>query len=678
MQLATDRRSPSTTRIPLDGVQIKLTPVGLTDHFDADGVDIGAGGLSLRSAMIPDIGSVIRCTFETPSGAPVDGECEVVWASEEGDSCGEFGLRFVTLEPRARAALQTMVDDWEEMFVSAPSAKLLPSSVVSLEIEGVKPRISAEVAYQDEAALIVEQPLPFLRLGSKLKTGEGHEGELASADLRVGDDGVPRLVLTVNYANGTTESTLHDASGSGPREIVAKDAPIETPHVSESGNAEPLQRSTAEPPPLPSKRRDAVRLFRTRKDAKRLEPSDLDAELDAELDRLTGSVLTNRLRAAGRSVRPAVGAVRGKLSAVLAKLLPALMVGIAHIRAALAKAKERGRPAIGSAWTSTKVFFSALRNKASGDKPERTKPKRTQKRRSTSPAPRRRRGNVDETMRTRGSETEAVSPEKRRRRTIALSAIMFLGVGGIAYALTAGDNASADVAPPGDTPVAAEPVAAVAPVAQPVAQPIAQPIAQPVAQPQPVAQAAQPVAQATQPGAAPGQIPAPVFPQLGQRPPTPGSLPTGSPYAVEAAPAAPPAGQVGHAPGQPIAPPVAMIPQPTVAPVAAVTPEAPRTVRGRTFGVAEVRNGRTFVLQMSRPVNILEATREENGFTVKVPGALSLDRAGPIARAHSKVSRSAIFNRGDHAELTIEFAEGESPDYRVRARGRSIELVIGR
>jgi hypothetical protein len=94
------------------------------------------------------------------------------------------------------------------------------------------------------------------------------------------------------------------------------------------------------------------------------------------------------------------------------------------------------------------------------------------------------------------------------------------------------------------------------------------------------------------------------------------------------------------------------------------------------FGATEVPGGRSFMLRMSQPVRAIEGVARDHGFMVTVPGALSLDRAGPIAAAHPAVERSMILNRGDHAELTIRFVDGRSPAYRVSARGRAIEIVL--
>jgi hypothetical protein len=112
------------------------------------------------------------------------------------------------------------------------------------------------------------------------------------------------------------------------------------------------------------------------------------------------------------------------------------------------------------------------------------------------------------------------------------------------------------------------------------------------------------------------------------------------------------------------------------APVVA-TPSAVANAAGaQTFGTAKLTKGTRLTLRMSRPVAELRGTRAVDGFRVVVPGALSLDKAGPLAAAHSSVARAAIFNHGDRSELSVFFVPGKSPAYKVQAKGASIEILI--
>jgi hypothetical protein len=107
-------------------------------------------------------------------------------------------------------------------------------------------------------------------------------------------------------------------------------------------------------------------------------------------------------------------------------------------------------------------------------------------------------------------------------------------------------------------------------------------------------------------------------------------------------------------------------------------PLPPKDVRGTAFGADAVEGGEKYVLRMSNPVTVLDGIMEEDGFSVTIPGSLSLSRAGPIAAAHPDVEHASILNRGDFSELTLRFVAGRHPAYRVEARGPSIEITVAR
>jgi hypothetical protein len=91
-----------------------------------------------------------------------------------------------------------------------------------------------------------------------------------------------------------------------------------------------------------------------------------------------------------------------------------------------------------------------------------------------------------------------------------------------------------------------------------------------------------------------------------------------------------------------------------------------------------VPDGEVHVLRMSNPVTVMDGIVEEGGFSVTIPGSLSLSRAGPIAASHPDVEHASILNRGDFSELTVRFVPGRQPAYRVEARGPAIQITIAR
>ena len=119
-----------------------------------------------------------------------------------------------------------------------------------------------------------------------------------------------------------------------------------------------------------------------------------------------------------------------------------------------------------------------------------------------------------------------------------------------------------------------------------------------------------------------------------------------------------------------------MTPSPAYLPQGAPLP--PKTVRGTAFGADAVVGGEKYVLRMSNPVSELDGIIEADGFSITIPGSLSLSRAGPIAAAHPDVEHASILNRGDFSELTLRFVAGRHPAYRVEARGPAIEITVAR
>ncbi|TNF64493.1 MAG: hypothetical protein EP303_01025 [Deltaproteobacteria bacterium] len=105
-------------------------------------------------------------------------------------------------------------------------------------------------------------------------------------------------------------------------------------------------------------------------------------------------------------------------------------------------------------------------------------------------------------------------------------------------------------------------------------------------------------------------------------------------------------------------------------------PLPPEAVRGTAFGADSVAGGEKYVLRMSNPVVEMDGIIEEDGFSVTIPGSLSLSRAGPIATAHPDVEHASILNRGDFSELTLRFVAGRRPAYRVEARGPAVEITL--
>lgn len=611
MQAATDRRVDDGARVPLD-LWIRLAHEDYEDTFDADGVDISAGGLALRSEYLPEVGDRLRCRFDCPpTGDEIEIDGEVVWAHDAGERKGEFGLSFGRLADQVQDSLRQLVT---ELGGEA-------GTVARLHLDGVMTPIEAEILERDPEWLTVEQELPFLEIGMgvTIENGGGApRGRLASVDLRI-ENGTPRLVLSVELdrldgkafdddeafdedeeafdrddgglIDGRSVQTLDEPDEAlfAAEELEASDATMQDEELPEE-----LRGAIDEGTPF---ERDEVKVFaieaqdgahRQRDDREAITPGDLMAE---PVDRL--EALRVQLGVFARAAHESLG-----------------------------EARQKAKPALTAFWAKLVAFFGMLRDKGgpravaflakAQELGSRVK-LRPAKRRTTA-VPRKRIAGAP-LRRKQHAEAEP-TPRRSGRRIAALSALAFAGVGAGAYAL----------AFDGEEPPAAE---------QPVAAVVSPPASAPAPQPAPAPEAAEALIEP------PVEAPAP---------------------AEEVAPPEPEGG------------PLAEPSYPTLRDATASGPVS----EGLWFGAASVADGRTATIRMSQPVTSLRGTRQEDGFSVTVPGALSLDPAGPIAAANPSVERAMILNRGDHAVLTVRFVAGRRPSYRVVARGRAIEISIGR
>ena len=105
-------QAPRPPRVPLDEVLIKLHPEGFHQEFEADGINVGPGGLSMRASVLPEIGSTLRCHLDNPTGGEaIEMIGRVVWAHEGGPHVGEFGIRFTHLSEADQTRIEAGEND---------------------------------------------------------------------------------------------------------------------------------------------------------------------------------------------------------------------------------------------------------------------------------------------------------------------------------------------------------------------------------------------------------------------------------------------------------------------------------------------------------------------------------------------------------------------------------------
>lgn len=631
MQPGIERRAPDATRVPLD-LWVRLSHEDFDDAFDADGVDLSPGGLALRSDFLPEVGDRLRCRFDCPpEGGALEVDGEVVWAHDAGERSGEFGLRFATLDEGAEASLRRLV----EHLGGEPGAR----GSVRLHLDGVSTPIEAEITDRDDEWMTVEQELPFLRIGMGVAV-EGPNapprGRLASVDLRL-EDGTPRLVLGVERARAEVDTldepaeqaiTLDDEAAEGDATVQDFELPAEL-RDAEAAVAEVVGRSVDARPARSETDEDEASMDEASMDAVGA-PRGAGVDPGSHVDARSGAVR----RADDASVDPDAApeaAPEPGLAGVAQRLRPLW----AQARVRTEALAEKAKPALAAFWAKVvavaavvaktagpraKAVFGALAAASKGLFAKLAGTIGKKGKRRTTAAPRRRVAQSPKLRRQREEAAAQAAPsnKKRNRRVVLLSVLAFAGVGTAVYALSGGDEEAAEAT---EATLPAEPAAEEPEAVDPEAGDVVEPTeASPASETDEGAEAEEaPAAQA-------GRLGEPTYPSLSD---------------------------------------------------AAERREAP-VEEGTSFGADEVEDPRSATLNMSQPVTTLRGQRTDDGFTVTIPGSLSLDPAGPIAARNPLIERATILNRGDHSVLTVRFVAGRSPDYRVIARDRAIEIQIGR
>ena len=725
MQAAHERRSNVAVRVPLD-VLVSLAHRDYDEPFEADAVNLSTGGLSMRAAYLPEVGSRLACRFECPPlGAPLEAEGEVVWAADAGEHMGEFGVRFIALDARSEDAIRALVgDEPDSAGVPVPGSR----PVARLFLDGVPTPIVARVTHRADDLVTVEQDLPFLALDTGVAvrdpSGASRRGRIGSVDLQLCGD-VPKLVLQVVFdepaaaveVRASRPATLPGDDRTDP-DLVAPAMMARAAYADDEAEHAAIRRSSAGAIAAASIAAASIAAASDDEDdadASDDDDDDVADELDApvvatakaaraesvDAYAATQAVATAKPSARERESARVVRSERGDetngtrasatvvnqtLAVVMAKLLPL----IARSRAELIAFWERAKPAMLAAFERARVAVVALAHRAGpsaqralarsaafvarfttilraklGERAASRAALAQKPRRTTAPAPA---AAAPSEWRSRKAAEAAPEPVAAKRPigryvVLATAAIGALALG--VYAFSGSDDETltvpvAPIAPAVPTPIEAPaPAAALeAPIAQPA--PLAPVIA--VDPPTPTALSA--------PSYVAGHLPPPTYPtlQAAARPAPPTALGSASPYAVDVR------GEsvAGHDPTL-RAPAAITVGAPTAAPTPAAVPSS-----AREFGQPSVARGQTFTLRMSQTVAGITGRRDANGFDVRIDGALTLDRAAPIAATHPAVATAMIINRGDHADLAIRFREGMAPAYRVVARGAALEITIAR
>lgn len=617
-------------RIPLDEVLVELCSDSPDEAFEADGLNVSPGGLAVRSPLLPEVGSRMSCRFQSPvDGSLIDADCEVVWSADQGPHLGEFGLRFERLSGESAEALRRLVEPEDRVMTAAEAADLGWSAApetgpvtIALSLDGVASDLIAEVVHEDDQALVAEQELPFLRLGTGVVTEEGRRGVLRSVELRLDAD-LPRLVLTIDYEEGDASSAqisdesdafAHAVDDGETRDELARsgdEAELETSLLGADHDtipdATPTDRET--PVVFATHRAQAAEEPRESRAARTPAPAREEPrthETKRTLARDVGEPVLARANAVAAAMKDAT-------SERLSSALPVVRDGLGQARETAAAAASTGYArtvaALRALATHLRRFVALLR----------ARQLEAEKANAAAAVPVRR---VQRRPGERTPEAEPKSePDKKvRGRHLVLglfgALVLVLAVRGV---MRAPDSSAV----PAPTVPASAPVVAEAPPAPAVAPAPTTPV------PAANAQAAAPTV--TSPTYEGGPIPSPTYPSMAR-------------------------------PDQP----------------AEVAAPAPTTPPSRHFGAASVPGAMPFELLMTTPIERIQGEETANGFTVEITRSNSLTRASPIAARHPSVDRASVSNLGENATLRIDFKPGQHPAYRVEANGNRLRILIGR
>jgi hypothetical protein len=252
MSVQEDRRDVKSQRIPFEAI-VEVGDVDPGAAFEAQGVNLSASGMQLRTAYLPEVGQSLLCRFG--SGAQeIQTDADVVW-TKHGTRGGEFGIRFTNVDGASAAALWDLcgVHRDEPGAEGSDSLRTEPDegTRVRLHIDGLTSPMKARVRGSVGKELLVGSNLEFLKVGRALELENVDQGGKRPAHIdRVDveldrESRVPQLVVTLRY----------DDMSADPPPVVpypTSPPPYFPPAPSVSSDAKGADPALEEPPPLRS------------------------------------------------------------------------------------------------------------------------------------------------------------------------------------------------------------------------------------------------------------------------------------------------------------------------------------------------------------------------------------------------------------------------------------------
>lgn len=639
MEFFIDRRSDSCARVPFEN-KITVEFDGLSEPIEADCVDLSTGGISLRTALLPDEGTPVFCSFEGVVEAADFGVWgRVVWVQNQGTRSSEFGVCFHNLDPEVEVRISELLSENAHSIQRPLEANPQPKTV-KLLFDGSASPVEAYVVGRSQDHFIFAQDLELLRIKRGLLAYESHEnsyrGRIASVDLRL-EGQVPRLLISVKQDPiGSDRSVEPDVQtqaidegidrercddeihwNAGPEPAV--DSPRCTENEPTSSQTDPPKRSD-----------DHCTLFTLPEDGVKDETPDSD--LYDERDVVSSPFAT------GVKCLTAIGAVLwSRLQTLVIQLFDSANKLLRESgKRSISRANERMQNTLIPSIKTFAQKLIALRLFR-------------RKRRTTA---------ASSPLTFSGGKSSKFDKRSKWFRLLRPVILPGLAIGGVALAVYGFNPWTESGRVPLHRPVQIEtteqqsvPLRDDADMRLDEQNSTSTFESSRVSSQNPTTS----VESGMDPNAvlkpavaeSNGQKPGHTSSRHDERKTSNGLSSTMSTASSDDSPT-----------------------KPIVSQVVEKTPGIP------TFGSRIKVAGQHYTLRMSNEITELRGIPETGGFTVIIPGSLSFDRAGPIAATHPLVSRSAILNKGDHSALTVRFARGKSPAYRVTAKGSSLEITI--
>lgn len=247
---ARDQDERACGRIPFEA----MIEVGgsLGPSFEAQAIDVSGEGMQLRTAYLPEIGQPIACRFDAGTAGNVLANGEVVWKKEQGRG-GEFGIRFMDLDPNSAAALDRIVKLGGKVPMDASGGPR-----VRLHLEGLGSPIRGRVCGATAKDVTVGSELAFLQVGKGLELEDAESGNRRPAHIdRVEVEvdpasHIPRLVIGLSYDD--VPAVPVDVA---PNEAACAAAAAQTPsdgasEAATEGAGAPPEPARQEPQPTPA------------------------------------------------------------------------------------------------------------------------------------------------------------------------------------------------------------------------------------------------------------------------------------------------------------------------------------------------------------------------------------------------------------------------------------------